>query len=224
MFLLLEPDLLDYNHLVICARSLDQPEYRAIRLGLEKHLSKSQIRALFQSQNEIQRQGGLEAALHNYEGSVYGGLTGEFHRRVSQLPDPSSVDETKKSFYLFDDCILEKQSLIKSFFSRGRHHGIHCIYISQNYFLLDRRSIRENSSIFFIFRQDFRSISHIYNDHVASDQISLDRFRDFCNYCWSKPHSFLTIDLTRSPDLGKYRRGLFEFWTPSLDHAPSEPI
>ena len=219
-YLLLEPGLLDYNNLVICARSLSQPEYQAIRLGIENNLSKKQIRSLFEAQDDIRQLGGLSQALSQYEGPRYGNLTGAFYDSPAKLPDPSSNDGNIKSFFLFDDVILDsRQDLIKSIFARGRHHNIHCVYISQNYWLLDRRSIRENSSIFFIFKQDFRSITHIYHDHVASDDIELQSFRKFAQHCWSEPYSFMTIDLTRDRDCGKYRRNLTEFWCPILDNS-----
>ena len=169
-YLLLEPNLLDYDHLVVCARTLVQPEYVAIRLGIEHKFSKKQIRTLFQSQKEIHNLGGIENALQSYNGTALGEITGQFLDDVSKLPDPNQNDDSKKTFFLFDDVILDNhQSLISRFFSRGRHHNVDCVYISQNYFLLDRRSIRENSNIFFIFRQDFRSISNLHFDHVASD-------------------------------------------------------
>ncbi len=210
--------MLDYDHLVICARSLIQPEYVAIRLGIEHKLSKNQIRTLFESQKDIYNLGGIENALQIYGGTALGELTGQFIGDVSKLPDPNENDDSKKTFYCFDDVILDNnQSLISRFFSRGRHHGIDAIYISQNYFLLDRRSVRENSNIFFIFRQDYRSITNIHFDHVAMDQISLETFRRFCNYCWSEPYSFLTIDLSRDKNLGKYRRNLRQWWVPILD-------
>ena len=219
-YLLLEPGLLDYNNLVICARSLTQPEYKAIRLGIENNLSKKQIRSLFHSQDDIRQLGGLQQALSQYDGPRYGNLSGSFYDSPAKLPDPSTNEGHIKSFFLFDDVILDsRQDLIKSIFARGRHHNIHCVYISQNYWLLDRRSIRENSSIFFIFKQDFRAITHLYMDHVASDDIDLQSFRKFCQHCWSEPYAFMTIDLTRDRDSGKYRRNLTEFWIPILDQS-----
>ena len=99
-YLLLEPGLLDYNNLVICARSLSQPEYNAIRLGIEHNLSKKQIRSLFESQNDIRQLGGLQQALSQYDGPRYGDLTGSFMilRQNSPILHPMTV-MLKVSFY-----------------------------------------------------------------------------------------------------------------------------
>ena len=52
-YLLLEPDVLDYDNLSVCGNSLHQPEYRIIEAAFGKHLSKNQIRVLFERQSEV---------------------------------------------------------------------------------------------------------------------------------------------------------------------------
>ena len=209
--------MLDYNKLVVCARSLHQPEYTVIRRALEKRFSKNQIRTLFESQDQIASEGGLDECLKQYDGPTYGGIEGEFLDDVTYLPDPSEIDRTKKAFYVFDDVILSSQSPIEKFYTRGRHYGADCIYISQNFFLLPRRTIRQNSNIFFIFPQDHRSLTSMYYDLCSADNITLDSFRKFCLYCWSRPFNFVTIDLTKDVNLGKYRQNLQTYWSPLLD-------
>ena len=59
-YLLLEPDILDYNNLIVYGRSLHQPEYKIMKAAFDKGLSKGQIKVLFQSQNEIREVGGVE--------------------------------------------------------------------------------------------------------------------------------------------------------------------
>ena len=215
-YLLLHPDLLDYEKLVICARSLHQPEYTVIRRAIDKKFSKNQIRTLFEMQREIQDEGGLDKVFDDYTGPSFGGISGEFHDSVFSLPDPSDIVRTKKSFYLFDDVILSCQNPIEKFFCRGRHNGVDCIYITQNFFKLPRQTIRENSNIFFIFPQDYRSLTCIYYDLCSSD-ISLDSFRRFCKFVWQKPFNFVTIDLTKDVNLGRFRRNLSDYWSPLLD-------
>ena len=48
--LLLQPVWLDYNHLYVFGKSLNQQEYKVLRKGLEAGLSKQQIPNLFNSQ------------------------------------------------------------------------------------------------------------------------------------------------------------------------------
>ena len=217
MYLLLEPDMLDYDKLVVCARSLRQPEYEVLREALQHNLSKSQIRTMFESQDEINKIGGIAQALDHYDGPTYGGITGEFLSDPKLLRDPNEENSAKKSIYVFDDVLNSPhQHNVASFFSRGRHAGVSSFYLAQNYWLLDRRTIRENANLFFLFRQDHRSVVNIFQDHVGSDDISLEQFRAFCRHCWSETHSFLTIDLTRDRNCGKYRKNLTEFWTPNV--------
>ena len=41
--LLLEPDVIEYNKLMVCGRSLRQPEYKAMRSGFDNRLSKNHL-------------------------------------------------------------------------------------------------------------------------------------------------------------------------------------
>ena len=51
--LLLDPDVMDYEKLMICGKSLHQPEYRVMELGFGKGLSKNQVRRLFRDQQNV---------------------------------------------------------------------------------------------------------------------------------------------------------------------------
>ena len=91
---------------------------------------------------------------------------------------------------IFDDCILEKQKT-QSYYTRGRHSSCDCFYISQNYFKLDRQTIRENSNFIILFPQNPKSIAHIQ----AGREISFQDFKDFCNWVWSEKYNFVTLIL-----------------------------
>ena len=52
-YLLLHPDILDYDTLTVCGRSLHQPEYRIMRCAFSKGLSKNQVNELFRNQKEL---------------------------------------------------------------------------------------------------------------------------------------------------------------------------
>jgi len=85
--------------------------------------------------------------------------------------------------------------------------------LSQNYFKLPRHTIRENANFLCIFPQDGKNISHIYQDHVATD-MPLDEFKSFCRTAWAEPYNFITIDLTSDRNNGRYRNGLDRFYFP----------
>ena len=51
--LLLEPNMLDYDTLMVCGKSLHQPEYEVMRSGFDKNLSKWQVSKIFEHQEKI---------------------------------------------------------------------------------------------------------------------------------------------------------------------------
>ena len=45
-----------------------------------------------------------------------------------------------------------------------------------------------------------------------------DKITQFCSDVWNEnKHNFVTIDLTRAVNCGKYRKNLTEFWSPICD-------
>ena len=85
-------------------------------------------------------------------------------------------------------------------------------YIAQSYFRLPRQTVRENANLFVFFLQDKKNLSQIYNDHCACDGIPFEKFSKFCSDVWGEnKHNFVTIDLRRPVNCGKYRKNLTEF-------------
>lgn len=119
-----------------------------------------------------------------------------------------SVDECKSnSLIIFDDCILEEQSKIKEFFVRGRHKNISCIYLSQCYSMVDLRVIRNNLNFICIFKQNTHYMERIFKDFVGSD-IQYNDFSKICKQCWHEDYGFLTIDLSKKLNNGRYKNKL----------------
>ena len=209
--LLLNPDWLDYNHLYIFGKSLHQKEYVILRKGLEAGLSKEQLANLFHNQESIRSPTKLIDDYIANGGEAKGGITAEFYDDCQLIPDPSSLNDQDKNLMVFDDCILERQNKCQSFYTRGRHSNCDCFYISQNYFKLDRQTIRENSNLIILFRQNPKNLQHIHADHCG--ELSFQAFKDFCNLVWSKPYNFVTLDLSNSSER-KYRQNFDRFFNP----------
>jgi hypothetical protein len=124
------------------------------------------------------------------------------------------LKSTDKNLIIFDDVLLEKkQNKIEDYYVRGRHSNVDCFYLAQNYFLLPRKTIRENSNFLCLFKQDGRNLNHIYNDHVSTD-MSKEEFKELCFKCWEQPHGFLVIDNSSDKYNGKYRYKLDNFYYP----------
>ena len=218
--LLLNPGWLDYDHLFVFGRSLHQKEYVILKKGLESGLSKEQISNLFHNQGEISSPVEVIDDYIQNGGEAKGGIEAEFYNDCKLIPDPSELNEGDKNLMIFDDCLLEKQNKTQSYYTRGRHSNCDCFYISQNYFKLDRQTVRENSNFIILFPQSERNLDNIHRDHCT--HISNQEFKAFCNYVWRKKYNFVTIDLTRPFNNGKYRENLDRFMDPRTLEAQKE--
>ena len=208
--LLLNPGWLDYDHLYVFGKSLHQKEYVVLKKGLEAGLSKEQLANLFHNQESITCPTQLIDDYISNGGAAKGGITGKFYDNCQLIPDPSSLNEKDKNLIIFDDCILERQNKCQSYYTRGRHANCDCFYISQNYFKLDRQTIRENSNLIILFPQNPKDLQHIHADHCG--ELSFKDFKDFCNLVWSKPYNFVTLDLSNLER--KYRENFDRFFNP----------
>ncbi len=211
--LLLKPGWLDYNHLYVFGKSLHQKEYQILKAGFENSLSKEHITNIFENQEHFHKQGinPVQAIIDcnmDNKNKIYA----EFYDHCNDIPDPSELNSNEKNLMIFDDCILEKQSKAETYYTRGRHNNCDSFYITQNYFILPRQTIRENTNFIVLFPQDDKNLNHIHKDH-ASD-ISLDEFKDFCNSCWQHKHGFAILDLSSMKHKGKYRKNFNMFYIP----------
>jgi len=195
--LLLQPEWLDYNKLIVYGKSLSQPEYANMRKAFETGLSKQDVFDMFINSNEIINVDDLLKEL----GSNNGNIDAEFIESDEDVCDPSELDANDKNLIIFDDLMLEKQKTCESYYARGRHNNVDCFYLSQNYFKLPRQTIRENANFFCLFPQDMKNLNHIYQDHVARD-MPKNEFKNFCYKGWQKPHGFITLDLSSSKNNG----------------------
>ena len=212
--LLLKPSVLDYDHLYVFGKSLHQKEYQIIKAGFENGLSKEQITNVFENQEVFHKKdiNPVEAIKDCIVDNDNPKINAEFFNDCSNIPDPSELNAHDKNLMIFDDCILEKQSKTEAYYTRGRHNNCDSFYISQNYFLLPRKTVRENANFIVLFRQDDKNLNHIHKDHCTD--ISLDEFKRFCNRCWETKHNFVTIDLSSEKCMGKYRMNFNYFYIP----------
>ena len=207
--LLLNPGWLDYNHLYVFGKSLHQKEYAILKKGFEVGLSKEQIANLFHNQESISSPIQLIDDYITNGGVTKGGIKAEFFEDCQLIPDPKTLNEEEKNLMIFDDCILEKQNKAQSYYTRGRHSNCDCFYISQNFFKLDRQTIRENSNLIILFPQNSKNLNHIHADYCS--EISIEQFKRFCNLVWSKKYNFVTLDLTGER---KYRKNFDRIYNP----------
>lgn len=116
-------------------------------------------------------------------------------------------DAKRNSIFIFDDVACEKQSIIRDFFSMGRHNSIDCFYLCQTYTHIPKHLIRDNANFFILFKQDELNLKHFYRNHVNTD-MSFAEFRKICSTCWTNKFGFIVIDKESDLNKGRYRKGL----------------
>jgi len=215
--MLLDPGFLDYDRLFLLANSTYQPKYQIIKESFNRGLTKEAIINIFKNENNIKNTYPDLNIDEMFEGIEPNKsmIKVKYFDDASEVPDPKDVDSSYKNLFIFDD-IMEnkKQNVPISYFSRGRHNNIDCIYISQDYHKLPRQTIRGCSNLIFLFRQKEKTINHIHEDIVSYD-MDIQEFREFLKECWKDKYGYALIDLDSSPESGrKYRKMFEEFFIP----------
>ena len=107
-------------------------------------------------------------------------------------------DRTKQDFQkccvVFDDILDSNQKLKDPFFTRRRHNDLDVYYLSQSYFRLPIRTIRNNSKIITIFQQTLKNVERIYRD-IAGFGMSYDEFERLCREAWKEKYNFLLLNM-----------------------------
>ena len=134
----------------------------------------------------------------------------EMFEDSENIPDPKSFDVSDKNLIIFDDIMCDKdQTPAGKFYTRARHNNIDCIYISQNFYQLPRRSIRSNANFIVLFELSETDINHIFRDLNASTTFKdINAFREFCNKSWNKPYGYVVLDITNKDIKNRYRNQL----------------
>ena len=114
------------------------------------------------------------------------------------------LNEYENVIIVFDDVLGSTNSrFIDQFFIRGRHNNLDIYYLSQSYFDLPKRTIRNNSNKIILFNQTLKDIEHIYRD-VAGYDMNYDEFKELCRKSWEEDYNYLCIDRSKKRDQGRY--------------------
>ena len=87
-----------------------------------------------------------------------------FKIKIKKISDEiKPFSEYENGIIVFDDVLGSSNSRdIDQFFIRGRHNNLDIYYLSQSYFDLSKRTIRNNSKKIILFNQTLKDIEHIY--------------------------------------------------------------
>ena len=83
--------------------------------------------------------------------------------RIKEIGDEiKPLSEYENGIIVFDDILGSSSSrFIDQFFITGRHNNLNIYYLSQSYFDLPKRTIRNSSSRIILFNQTLKDIEHI---------------------------------------------------------------
>ena len=206
--LLLE-NFIDFNDLFLYSKSTHQPEYKLLKNAFDKGYNKSEIIDLFSNGN-----GNIDEYLENLPKKRQQKCAIEYFENTASVPDPSDIDPGRKNLFIFDDIATEKnQNPADSFYTRGRHNNCSSIYLSQNYHILPRQTIRTNSNLLILFELPFIDMKNIHSDYVACDMPFVE-FQELCNETYKVPYSFVLINKDEHPSSGKYFKNLNQLYIP----------
>ena len=117
--------------------------------------------------------------------------------KIQEISDEiKPLNEYENGIIVFDDILGSSSSrFIDQFFIRG-HKNLDIYYLSQSYFDLPKRTIRNNSNKIILFNQTLKDIEHIYRD-VAGYDMNYDEFKDLCRKSWEEDYNYLYIDRSK---------------------------
>ena len=88
---------------------------------------------------------------------------------------------------------------IDQFFLRGRHNMLYIYYLSQSYFDLAKRIMRNNIKKYFCLLKQIKDIEIMYRD-VGGYDMSYDEFKELSRKSWKKNYNFVCIDRSKKRD------------------------
>ena len=122
---------------------------------------------------------------------------------VEEDLEDRTLQDFQNCCVVFDDMLDSNQKLIDPFFTRGRHNDLDVYYLSQSYFDLPKRTIRNNSNIINLFQQTLKDVQHIYTD-IAGFDMSYDEFKSLCKEEWRDKYNYLLINRLEDKNGSKY--------------------
>ena len=116
----------------------------------------------------------------------------------------TTIQDYENCCVVCDDMLDSNQKLIDPFFTRGRHNDLDVFYLSQSYFDLPKRTIRNNSNIIILFQQTLKDVENLYRD-IAGFDMSYDEFKMLCREAWRDKYDYLEINRMENKKGEKYK-------------------
>jgi len=197
--MLLTPGFIDYDSLTVFSTTINQPEMILLKTAFDEGLTKENIIEIFQNQDKYYDKTIAEVVnifstkLNTKANTPW--VKTSFSSESSKITLPNNLKpKNGKHLIIFDDVINNKnQDVMKQYFTRGRHNNCNCIYLSQNYFDLDKNNIRNNSNFFIFFKLSKRDKDLIYQN-VFSTSLDKDTYEEICNDFWKDKYGYIAYN------------------------------
>ena len=123
-------------------------------------------------------------------------------KEISDEIKPLIVYE--KAFIVFGDILGSSNSkYIDQFFIKGRHNNPDIYYLSQSYFDLPKRTIRNKSNKMILLNQTLKDIENIYRD-IGGYDMRYDEYKPLCRKSLEDDYNYLCIGRSKRRVQGRY--------------------
>ena len=115
-----------------------------------------------------------------------------------------TLNKFENGIIVFDDNLGPSNTRhVDHFFIKGRHNFVDVYYLSQSYFDLPKRTIRNNSNKKSLFNQTLKVFEHLYRD-VAAFDMSYDEFKEICMKSWEENYNYFCTDRSKKKEQGRH--------------------
>lgn len=182
---------LDFNRLVICSPSLPfQMEYKIFIESLKAGLTKDQIAAIFEAQDEIDDPFDVIKEVAAACGNKDEGEKVEVivFKDPTELPTPEELKESgekTKTLIIIDDCMGKDQKIINDYFIYSRPLEMNIVYLSQSFFKTDKKCTRDNANVLIFFKTTSIDQQNLFR-HLSNNTFKkLEDFKKFADKSWN---------------------------------------
>ena len=189
MNFLRNPNVLSYSDVYVYCSTLHQPIWQDFKTYCNEL-------------EEVLRQNGINTKI------------GHFFDTDDDIKNPSELDPSVSHIMIFDDVMNADQTIIKDYFTKGRHNNANIFYLCQSLHKIKKHCIRENANIFILFHQDDKTLKYFHETHLSGD-MNFKEFKNFCDKAWSKKHGYVVINLWEEAIYGRYVDNYKEIYIPN---------
>ena len=206
----------EFDKIYIHSPTIHQPNYQKLIKCFQSFLPLNVIDNILKEDISLEELDDVIEVIVNDEDFVSSEIEIEFYDNIDEMKDANEYDSEKHNVIILDD--LSKDQLndkkVQMLFKRGRHNNISVFVISHGFYQWPKDTITENSNIIHLFiTNNYCNVESIHRQLCSTD-LKIHEFKKFCHDFWLQDYNFITIDLTKNKNIGKYRKNLDTLFLP----------